>query len=172
LILNTVHIDEATGFTTKEFKNIEGTDKVHVRIGGVDISIDVDGELDALYFIPLKASHVNVTNATIDFVIEPTSTDKVHWGIAENTTMTLGGVKITTGSKVLDELVKLSSGIINHIIKDLLPKVSALVDTEVADLNNMLANEGPYTFDVAMFGANFPLNLTLTSAPSVSEDLI
>lgn len=167
-----MHIVEATGFTTKSFKNIEGTDKVHVTIGGVDISMDVDGELDALYFIPLKASHVNVTNATIDFVVEPTSNDTVHWGIAENTTLSIGGVKIETGSKVLDELVKLSSGIINHIIKDMLPKVSAAVDTEVAALNTMLANEGPYTFDMPLFGANFPLNLTLTSAPSVSKDLI
>merc|ERR1719454_2590589 len=125
LTLNTVHVVEAAGFTTKEFKNIEGTDKVHVTIGGVDISMDVDGELDALYFIPLKAAHVNVTNATIDFVVETSSDDTVHWAIAENTTLTIGGVKITTGSKVLDELVKLSSGIINHIIKDMLPKVSA-----------------------------------------------
>jgi len=172
LVLNDVHIVEATGFTTKLFKNIEGTDKVHVTIGGVDISMDVDGELDALYFIPLKASHVNVTNTTIDFVLEPTSDDTVHWGIAENTTLTLGGVKISTGSKVLDELVKLSSGVINKIIQGLLPKVSAAVDTEVAALNAMLANEGPYTFDVSLLGANFPLNLTLTSAPSVSKDLI
>ena len=172
LVLNDVHIVEASGFTTKSFKNIEGTDKVHVTIGGVDISMDVDGELDALYFIPLKASHVNVTNATIDFVVESSTTDKVHWAIAENTTLTLGGVKITTGSKVLDELVKLSSGVINRIIQDMLPKVSSAVDAEVTKINDMLANEGPYTFDVPLLGANFPLNLTMTSAPSVSNDLI
>ena len=172
LVLNDVHIVEATGFTTKSFKNIEGTDKIHVTIGGVDISMDVDGELDALYFIPLKASHVNVTNATIDFVVESTSDDKVHWAIAENTTFSLGGVKISTGSKVLDELVKLSSGIINKIIQDMLPKVSAVVDAEVTKINAMLANECPYTFDVPLFGANYPLNLTMTSAPSIHDNLI
>lgn len=172
MVLNDVHIVEATGFTTKSFKNIEGTDKIHVTIGGVDISMDVDGELDALYFIPLKASHVNVTNATIDFVVESTSDDKVHWALAENTTFSLGGVKISTGSKVLDELVKLSSGIINKIIQDMLPKVSAAVDAEVTKINAMLANEGPYTFDVPLFGANYPLNLTMTSAPSIHDNLI
>jgi hypothetical protein len=75
LVLNDIHVVEATGFTTKVFENIEGTDKIHVRVGGVNISMDVDGELDALYFIPLKAAHVNITNATIDFVVESTSND-------------------------------------------------------------------------------------------------
>lgn len=171
-MLNDVHIVEAKGFTTKSFKNIEGTDKIHVTIGGVDISMDVDGELDALYFIPMKASHVNVTNATIDFVVETSSDDTVHWAIAENTTLTLGGVKIDMKSKVLDELVKLSSGVINRIIKDMLPKVSAAIDTEITKINAMLANEGPYDFDMPLLGANFPLNLTMTSAPSISGDLI
>jgi hypothetical protein len=54
----------------------------------------------------------------------------------------------------------------------MLPKVSALVDTEVTKINAMLANEGPYDFDMPLLGANFPLNLTLTSAPSISDDLI
>jgi hypothetical protein len=45
LELNSIHVDEATGFTTKVFENIE-EDKIHVRIGGVDISMDVDGEGD------------------------------------------------------------------------------------------------------------------------------
>lgn len=54
----------------------------------------------------------------------------------------------------------------------MLPKVSALVDTEVTKINAMLANEGPYTFDVPLLGANFPLNLTMTSAPLISKDLI
>jgi hypothetical protein len=172
LVLNDVHIVEATGFTTKSFENIPETDKVHVTVGGVDVSMDIDGELDALYFIPLKASHVNITNATIDFVVESTSDDTVHWALAENTTLTIGKVDIEMKSKILNELVKLSSGVINRIIKDMLPKVSAVVDTEINAFNKMIANEGPYTFDVPLLGASFPLNLTMTSAPSISGDLI
>jgi len=171
LVLNSIHVDEATGFTTKVFENIE-EDKIHVRIGGVDISMDVDGELDALYFIPMKASHVNVTNATIDFVLETTSDDKVHWALAENTTLTIGKVDIDMHNKVLNELVKLSSGIINKIIKDSLPKVSAAVDAEVTKINAMLANEGPYDFDVPVLGKNYPLNLTMTSAPAISGNVV
>jgi hypothetical protein len=55
LKLDDIHIIEAVGFDEKVFENIE-EDKVHVRIGGVNISMDVNGELDALYFIPLKTS--------------------------------------------------------------------------------------------------------------------
>ena len=42
LELNSVHLIEATGFTTKVFENVE-EDKIHVKIGGVDLSMDVDG---------------------------------------------------------------------------------------------------------------------------------
>jgi hypothetical protein len=68
-------------------------------------------------------------------------------------------------NKVLDELVKLSSSIINRIVKDMLPKVSGLVDQEVDKLNKMVANEGPYDFDVSILGDKFPLNLTMTASP-------
>lgn len=122
----------------------------------------------------MKASHVNVTNATIDFVLQATSDDKVHWALAENTTLTMGKIDIDMHSKVLNELVKLSSGIINKIIKDQLPKVSAVVDTEIEAINKMIANEGPYTFDVSLpgLGASFPMNLTMTSAPNVTDNII
>lgn len=75
-------------------------------------------------------------------------------------------------NKVLNELVKLSSGVINRVIKDMLPKVSAVVDTEVTAFNKMVANEGPYTFDVPLLGASFPLNLTMSSAPKFGDDLL
>lgn len=77
--LDSIHVVTVSGFTTKIFENYNNTDQLHVRIGGIDASVDVNGELDALYFIPLRASHVNVTNATIDFTVQATSDDKVHW---------------------------------------------------------------------------------------------
>jgi hypothetical protein len=75
-------------------------------------------------------------------------------------------------NKVLDELVKLSSSVINLIIKDMLPKISSVVDEEVTKLNKMVANEGGYDFDVSILGDKFPLNLTMTAAPRLTGDLI
>lgn len=89
LKLNSVHVNSIGGFTEKVFENYEGTDIIHVRIGGVNISMDLDGELDALYFIPLKASQVNVTNATIDFEVRATSDDNVHWALVDNSSLTI-----------------------------------------------------------------------------------
>jgi len=54
---------------------VPGTDKIHIKIGGININMDIDGELDALYFIPFKTSRVNITNLTIDLEIESTSDD-------------------------------------------------------------------------------------------------
>ena len=39
-------------------------------------------------------------------------------------------------------------------------------------IDEMLAQEGPYTFDVPIFGKTYPLNLTLSSAPQIGGDLI
>lgn len=72
----------------------------------------------------------------------------------------------------MEELVKLSSGIINKIVKDMLPQVSAAVDTEITAFNKVIASEAPYTFDVPLLGKNFPLNLTMSAAPAFSGNLI
>jgi len=37
------------------FEQVEGTDKIHVHLSGIDIDTDIDGEVDALHFIPFKA---------------------------------------------------------------------------------------------------------------------
>ena len=41
--------------------------------------MDIDAELDALHFIPFKASKIYITNLDIDLTIESTSQDQVHW---------------------------------------------------------------------------------------------
>lgn len=143
-----------------------------MKIGGVDITTTVDAELDALYFIKFEASAVNITNATIEFTLESTSDDGVHWGIKENTTLTIGKVDIGMKNTFLNWLVKQSNHIINKIITENLPKVSTAIDAEVEKIDEMLAQEGPYTFDMPIFGKTYPLNLTLTSAPKIGGDLI
>ena len=77
--LDSVHLNTVSGFTTKVFEEIPGTDQLHVKLGGIDIDMTMDANLEALYFIPFKASRVQVKNVTIDFTLEATSTDKVHW---------------------------------------------------------------------------------------------
>lgn len=44
------------------------------------------------------------------------------------------------------------------------------IDQEVSKLNEMVAGEGPYTFDINTIGKDFPLNLTMTSAPAIKKD--
>mmetsp|Transcript_4449 Transcript_4449/g.6582 ORF Transcript_4449/g.6582 Transcript_4449/m.6582 type:complete len:522 (+) Transcript_4449:3-1568(+) len=166
-----IHVNTVSGFTSKIFEQIDN-DHIHVRIGGIDIDMDVDGEVDALRFIPLKASHVNVTDLTLDFVLESKSSDGVHWALSDKTAVTVKNVKINMKSKILNFFVKINSWLINDIIKHQLKKVGKLVDSEVKKINAMIANEGPYTFASPMFGNNTLLNLTMTTAPFVGNDNI
>lgn len=121
--LKQIHLITVTGFTTKIFEQVAGTDKIHVKIGGININMDIDGELDALYFIPFKASRVNITNLTVDFVIESTSPDQVHWQLSVPSTVTVGNVEIIMANKYLNELVKLSHSIIEKIIDSYLKNI-------------------------------------------------
>jgi hypothetical protein len=172
LDVESLHIIEASGFTVKEFTNVPGTNQLHVKIGGVDVSTLLNAELTALYFIPFKTSAVNVTNATIELTLESTSDDKVHWQIKEHTVLTVGKVDIQMSNNFLNWLVEKSSSIINKVIQDQLPKISSVIDAEVEKINQMLAQEGPYTFDVSLLGHDYPLNLTMTTAPQIGGDLI
>lgn len=75
-------------------------------MGGVNIDMDIDAELDALYFIPFRTSHVNVTNMTVDFVVEATSDDKVHWQLVETSQIEIQSVAIEMKDKFLNWAVK------------------------------------------------------------------
>ena len=68
--LDNIHINTVGGFTTKIFENVPGTNKLHVKLGGIDVDCDVNAELKALYFIPFKSSNVKAKNVTIEFTIE------------------------------------------------------------------------------------------------------
>lgn len=167
--LKDIHLNTVSGFTEKSIKYIDGTDKVEVKIGGVDINMEVNAELRALKYIPFEASHVNVTNLTIEFVVESTSDDQVHWKIVETSQVNIGKVDIQMKSSFLNWLVKVSSSVINAVIQDMLPKIGGVVDAEVEKINKMVANEGPYTFVVPALGKQFPLNLTMSTAPKLEK---
>lgn len=74
-----MHIIQATGFTEKVFEYIPGTDTVHVRIGGVNVSSTIDADLKALNIIPFKSSGVNISNLALDLKFQSTSSDNLHW---------------------------------------------------------------------------------------------
>jgi hypothetical protein len=54
--LKSIHIDTIVGFTEKKFEYIEGTDKIHAHLGGINITSLVDADLKALHIIPFESS--------------------------------------------------------------------------------------------------------------------
>lgn len=68
----------------------------------------------------------------------------------------------------LNSLVRLSSGIINSIIKNVVvPVAEGYFNNIVKNLNAKLANEGPFDFEVPLGIDNTGLNLTMTTAPAL-----
>jgi len=173
---NQMHIIEASGFTTKVFEYIPGTDILHVQIGGVNVSSTIDADLKALSVIPFKSSGVNITNLNLDIKVRSTSPDNLHWDLIETTKVTFDKVDISMNNSILDKLVKLSSSIINSVIKNVVvPAAEGYFNDIVKNLNTMIANEGPMDFEVPLGSDNkTALNLTMTTAPAMvaGSDLI
>ena len=170
LDLSQVHINTVSGYTTKVFEEIPGTDKIHVKLGGIDIDMTVDGEIKALHIIPMKASALKITNMVVDFTIESTSSDGVHWALVDSSKITIADAEITMSSKFLQKLVNLSRKTIDKAINDQLVGLSKAIDTQIKALNAMVANEGPTTFVFPAFGGEVNLNMTMTTAPKIATD--
>ena len=164
-------VKSASGFTEKKFEYIPGTDKIHARLGGINLQTLVDATFEALHFIPFESSAVNVTDLSLDFVLESKSDDGVHWAISELAKVTIGRVDIKMKNSFLNLLVRMSRSLINRVIQNkIIPAVQNYVDEEVQKLNKMVANEGTYDFEVPMYGDKMALNLTMTTAPRTKKD--
>jgi hypothetical protein len=168
LDLDSIHIDEVTGMNPKILEEIAGTDRIHVHIGNINVSMDIQGSIEALHIIPCDATRVVVNGLDIDFVIEATSADKVHWALVETTKIKFDDVVITMKNSYLQKLVNLSKKIIDKMIMDQMPKLIAAIDAKVKVINAMVAGETASTFVVPIGmvkGDEIDLNMTMTAAP-------
>jgi hypothetical protein len=101
-----------------KFEEIAGTDKIHVHLDSIDGQIEVEGSFKGLHFIPMDASKVAFTGASIDFTVESTSTDKVHWALVDSSTFKIDSVDITMKNSFEQKLVNMSKKLINRMIND------------------------------------------------------
>ena len=130
----------------------------------------VDGEIKALHIIPMKATAMKITNMVIDFTIESTSSDGVHWALVDSSKITIDKAQITMKSKFLQKLVNMSQKAIDSAINDQLKNLGKAIDTQIKALNAMIANEGPTTFVFQTPGGEVGLNMTMTTAPDIATD--
>lgn len=70
LDLDSVHVDQVTGFTEKTFEMEPGTDILHCKIGGIDVDVELNGDLKLLEFIPMTATGLHLTNLQIEFTLQ------------------------------------------------------------------------------------------------------
>lgn len=120
-----------TGFNPAEIEYIENTDKIRIRVGGITVNTAVDADFEALHFIPFRASGVRINNLSLEFVIESTTKDQVHFELVDTTNVTIDGIIINMNNCILDELVYLARSVINNAVRNQLPKIGPMVDEQV-----------------------------------------
>jgi len=170
--LDDIHIDDAVGFTEKIFEMEPGSNKLHVKLGGIDGEFHIDGSLKLLKFIPFDIAGVKITGMTIDVTLESTaSEDNVHWSLSDTSKFSFKDLKFQMKSSKLQKLVNFFSGTIAKVIKFELPQISKALHKVVKNLDAKIANEGPLTFAAPLYG-NKAINLTMTHSPELSNDLV
>lgn len=152
----------------------EGTNKLHVKLSEIEVHVDPKGSIDILHFIPLWASHLQIQNLSIDFTLESTSEDKVHWALVDQATVKMDNVNIQMTNKFLNTIVKWSRSLIDKMINSQMPKLTAYVNKQILAFNKMIANEQPTTFVIPIYGNDTDLNMTMTTAPqtTVGSDIL
>lgn len=65
LAVKDIHLATVNGPTIKKFAYVEGTNKVEIAFGGIDIDMTMNAKLLALHFIPFEASRIQIENATL-----------------------------------------------------------------------------------------------------------
>lgn len=168
--LDSVTIANIKGPMARTVEQVKGTNDIHVTMGKINATLDLDAKLSAAYFIPFIPTSVDLTDLTIDFTLTSTSDDKVHWALKGTSEVTLGDFDIKMKSKFFTTIVSWSKWIIKGIVNKTLKNLPAAIDAKIAQLNDIIANEGPNTFDLGLFGKNYPLNMTMTKAPSMPVD--
>jgi hypothetical protein len=166
-----IHIDDVTGWTVKEAEFIDGTDSVRFRFSGININAQINGTIQAVYFIELKGSTLNITNLTFELDVGVSSSDQIHWKLLENSSISVGDVEITTTSKFYNKILKMMHKEIMKIINNFLPQVEQLIAQEVQKFDDLLKNENSTTFLVDMFESpNLLFNLTCPAAPTLTSE--
>jgi len=167
IILNSMHIGKVNVGKPSVFEQINGTDKIHVKISDITADVELDGKIYLAYFIPLSAQKVSITGMAVDVTLESTSTDNVHWKLSDATSIDYSTITIDTSSKPLNWII---SHMGSQIKKLIVMGLTKGIDTEINALNAMVAQEKPYSFDVSVMNLTTPLNLTMSMAPSIIKD--
>jgi len=79
LEVDKVHIDKVDFGDQKSVQYLPDTNTIRVLFSGVNVNINVDGSVKALWFIPFGMSHANITGASVQMDFGITSSDNVHW---------------------------------------------------------------------------------------------
>jgi hypothetical protein len=171
LDLKDVTVAKITGPNVRKFEQID--DKtMKITLSELDLNLSVDAELTALKFIPFVASAVDLKNVAIEFTVESTSDDQVHWALKDSSVVTLGDFEIHMSNSFLNTLVRWSHSIVAKIINGQIGAIGTLIDNEIQILNKKVTDETAQSFEVNLLGKSYPLNMTMTKAPEVDGDIV
>lgn len=169
LTLNSIHINTVS-LGMPVFEKYDDTQKLHVNLSNINIDTDIDGEFSVLHIIPFKAQKIALKDVSIDMVLVSTASDNVHWQLADVTKMTVGSFNVTLSNKFLNTFVHYFDSAINSLVHKLSPLLSKLVDQQINDLNKMVNEQTPFTWDLSLLSKSYPLNMTMTTAPQVPKE--
>ena len=156
------------GFDVRDISFKEGTDTLVATVGGINVNATCNAKVSGLWVVKAALEAFTVENITMQLELTTTSDDQVHWQLQEVTRLSLMDLTLTMDSDFWQILVDKNMNLIRIGIYTGLQKLVEKIDAAAAAFNLKLAHQDAHTF-ITNVKENLPLNMTMTTAPSLSS---
>ena len=109
-------IKDIAGPKVNKFEQVADSSKMHIQLGQIDASIDLDAHLQAIKILPIGITNIELKGMTIDLTVEADSDEKVIWKIVETSAISLTDFTIKLDSAVADKIAQWVHSIIKHFV--------------------------------------------------------
>jgi len=117
------------------------TDTLRVTIKNTDIVLAVDVYAKSkITPIPLKITEVHLKNIIMQFDVSTSSTDQVHWQMAENSTITMADYTVNCTTAIWQKIIDSAKPEIMSALKVGIQLAEGALSGAVDAVNELLAN--------------------------------
>lgn len=168
--LNDIHIDSVSGWTVKEVEFLPGKDMVRFLLSGININMQVNGSINALWLINLEAATCNITNLTVQLDLAIEAADEIHWTLVSNPIITIQDVVFKTTSSWFNHCLNMMHSMIVKTINSDLAQFEKNIVAAINVFAQKMNNQNSTAYMLNLFNnSDYLLNMSTTAVPTLDN---
>jgi hypothetical protein len=169
--LEGIHIDTVDGWTVKEVEFLPGKDMVRFLFSGININMQVNGTINALWLINLDAATCNITNLTVQLDLAVVPADEIHWTLVSNPIITIQDVVFKTTSSWFNHCLNMMHSMIVKTINSDLAQFEKNIVAAITVFAQKMNSVNSTSFMANVFNnTDYLLNMSTTATPVLDNN--